>query len=163
VIAKALSLSPRERFRNAAELLEALEQAKAGRALALRDTAPATVSEPSAERDQRPFPRRSAIAVLTLATLAVVAGAGWSFARRRAAAVTRAAPLAAEAPTSAGPRGPSLAARAPAGAPGPASSPAIAPSVAKAPKLNLKEKKRSRVTPPQLQPSDGRELFNDTK
>jgi eukaryotic-like serine/threonine-protein kinase len=163
VISKALSLSPRERFRNAAELLEALEQAKAGRALAVRDTAPATVSEPSAEREQRAFPRRSAGVALTLATLAVVAGAGWAFSRSRAASVTEADPLATEAPTLAGPRESSQAAGAPGGSMRLGSSPAIALSVAPAPKLDIKEKKRSRAAPVQLQPSDGRELFNDTK
>ena len=162
VIAKALSLSPRERFRNAAELLEALEQAKAGRGLVARDTAPATVNEVATQRAPRPFPRRSLAVALTLATLAASVVAGWVFSRSGAASAELAEPPRPEPATTVGPREPALRAPGPEGSKPPATAPAIVSAVA-ASKLDVKEKKRPRVTPAPVLPSDGRELFNDTK
>jgi eukaryotic-like serine/threonine-protein kinase len=161
VIAKALSLSPRERFRNAGELLAALEQAKAGHALTVRDTAPATVSEPVPE--PQPSRRRALVAAFTLATLAVVAGAGWAFSRSRAALEPETQPAIAEASTPAQPFEPSRPAPLPAGSTPPASEPAPASTAAPALKVDVKDKKRVRVITASAQPSDGRELFNDTK
>jgi eukaryotic-like serine/threonine-protein kinase len=155
VIARALSLSPRERFRNAAELLEALEQAKAGQELALRDTAPATVSEPLAAPVPRAL-RRSLLVALTLTTLAVLAG--WAFSRNPSAHEGQT-----QQPTAAALSQPSLLAPGVIGSTRLPSTPQLATTAAPAPKPDVKEKKRARVTAAQLQASDGRELFNDTK
>jgi eukaryotic-like serine/threonine-protein kinase len=161
-IAKALSLSPRERFRNAGELLEALEQAKNGQELSVRDTAPATVREPVPEREAKQS-RRSLVAAFALAMLTVVVGVSWAFSRSRAAVEPGPQPSLAEASKPALVFQPPQSAAMPADSTLSTSEPAPASSATPAPKVDAKDKKRVRVISAPSQPSDGRELFNDTK
>jgi len=75
IIAKALSLSPRDRFRNGNQLLAALEDAAAGRA-----ASPATAVDASGDlagvRGPRRVGRAAALAVVAGMALA---GASWAF------------------------------------------------------------------------------------
>jgi hypothetical protein len=154
ILAKALALSPRDRWRTAAELMAALEEI--GVASSASAVAVEVVGEPGGQ------PRRARVsrpAVLALGAAAVgvaLAGAAWTRSTRHAppapvrpvAALNLAVPRPSPSQSAAGPTPPSTI------------EPPV-PAVARTP-ARSSGKKRPRVTaPPQI--GDGRELFNDTK
>jgi serine/threonine protein kinase len=139
IIAKALALSPRDRWKNAGELLSALDAVKAVKS-----------DSRSAPAPQRP-PWRWAVAT-TAAAVALVAGGGWLAGRhrtsaRRPAPVVPAAVVVRPAPPQVTPD-PELP---------PPPTPTVAPPRAKRPR-----KKRA-PAPPTVNNNDGRDLFDDTK
>jgi eukaryotic-like serine/threonine-protein kinase len=87
IIGKALALSPRDRWRNAGELLDALESALAG-GTADSAAAQAAAGPPSVaaipEARQQPRSRKPFGAIiLALAAAAVIGGVGWRIGRKR--------------------------------------------------------------------------------
>jgi hypothetical protein len=87
IIGKALALSPRDRWRNAGELLDALEAGLAG-GTANSAAAPAAPGPPSvdtiAEVRQQPRSRKPWGAImLALAAAAVIGGVGWRIGAKR--------------------------------------------------------------------------------
>jgi serine/threonine-protein kinase len=171
IIAKALSLSPRDRWRNAGELLAALEDAAAGRA-----ASPATAIEAGADLSggdlggaRRPGRLGRAAALAVVAVMFLVAG-GWVLLGRR------------EPPRSGSPAAERAPARAPAtvvesapatpAAPAPPVVAAAPPPTPPAPALrtgfrkgkgNGKAKTRGVEAPARVDVGDGRALFDDTK
>ncbi|HMC94796.1 MAG TPA: hypothetical protein VKO16_08510, partial [Polyangia bacterium] len=91
IIAKALALSPRDRWRNASDLLAALEEAKAGRAMLSPNVSTASSPHPAPlVETTRPGPRprvgiwQAARLAVALGALAIVlAGAAWIVSTRR--------------------------------------------------------------------------------
>jgi len=167
IIAKALNLSPRDRWRNAGELLAALEDAAEG-----RQASPATATEVAGDdlavaRRPRRLGRVAAMAVVAVVT---VVGGGWVFLGRRESpasgppAVRREPARAAAVVVEPAPTTPAAAA-----SPVVAAAPPPTPQAAALGKGRRKNKgkgetKTKEVAAPALvDVGDGRALFNDTK
>jgi len=144
VLAKALALSPRDRWKNAGELLAALDAAEAVGAGA---GAPAR-----ARRTRR-------AGLFTALAISAVAGVAWTLhAKKDLPVLPPSSPVASSA-------------IAPVAAPAEIVTPVaplapkaeIASSTATAPTGPRKRRKRSHVEPAQMTAGDGRDLFDDTK
>jgi eukaryotic-like serine/threonine-protein kinase len=170
VSARALALAPRDRFRDASELLSALESALAGGASITLDTLPATTVEP--ERRSRAtyafgrLPPRAGL-VFAVAALGLLAAASLVY-RSIGAAELRPVPEAL-ARSAAPPRSEPPAHSAPA-APAEATIDAVVirsavsavPKAADARRIP-KQPASARALRAPLGAGDGRDLFNDTK
>jgi eukaryotic-like serine/threonine-protein kinase len=158
VLAKALALSPRDRWRNAGELLAAIDDAKAGRTQAIEVATPAGREVVPVRRA-----RRLVIAAVTVG-VGLAGGAGFLALRHQTAArpPAPAAPIAATASTR------------PAPSPPAAITPALLPA-APSPTVTTPEppptrrpghvgKRREAPKAAVASPvNDGRDLFDDTK
>ena len=162
VLARALALSPRDRWRSAGELLAALEDAKVGRAATIALAAPA-------RREEAPARRKTRGLVLAGVGVGVVLAAGAGFVALRQPAApplpARAAFLEEPASTPAA-RTPAraLSPTAPPVAPSPAAPPVVSPAVTPTPRSAHAGKRRTAPKTPAVTPvNDGRDLFDDTK
>jgi serine/threonine-protein kinase len=156
VLAKALALSPRDRWRNAGELLAALDDALAGRGMVVAEVAPPT-DAPDAAAVERPRRRRRALAVgVAVAAAGLAAGGVWLARGGRTAprAPAAAAPPAASTATPAPPSTPEA-------PPAPAVPPPTAAAIASRPAHAVSRHKKKEPAPAPV--SDGRDLFDDTK
>jgi len=155
IIAKALALSPRDRWRSAGELLAALEEATAGAAATSGDT-----PSPS-RRAIRRVPRAAALALaVALGGTSIVVGATWVLRAKRAPppAVARVVEPAHLQPAPA-PIAPPLQLAPPAAT---ANAAIKSPPATVLPKQR-KERKRAHSAPALVNAGDGRDLFDDTK
>jgi len=170
ILARALALAPRDRFRSAVELLAALDEARAGGgefSAGAADTAPATVVG-------RPRPAAGAssgrrLVPMVAAATALAAGLAFLASRELSPAPPGVAPPLATSPlpvaTSAAaivnvPAVPTPAVAPPVAAPA-ASVPS--PSPAATAKVRRKAQKAAPSAEPRTAAVDGRDLFNDTK
>jgi tRNA A-37 threonylcarbamoyl transferase component Bud32 len=149
IIAKALALSPRDRYRGAGELLAALEEAAAGR------TPTATDPLPAPARPARPL---ALIGALVAVAAMIAVAVGWSV-RTRKAIPPLATATATTAPAAPAPGIP------PALAPAsPAMAPALAARAAETPPASRRRHApRAHVAPAAASAGDGRDLFDDPK
>ena len=149
VLAKALALSPRDRWRNAGELMAALED------VASSVAAVEVVGEPRREVSRRArVSRPAALALGAAAVGAALIGAAWTRSPRPAAPAPQ-RPVAALDLALPRPSPSELA-----DAPTPPST--VEPPAAALTLPRPNGRKRTRVTPPP-KVTDGRDLFNDTK
>ncbi len=178
VLSKALSLSPRDRYRSAGELLLALDAAKANAdtfVAGIADTAPATFVPDAVHSPGKRAARRRTLALMAagiLATAIAILGARGAFSTKEEAPPIAREPSATaastpQAPPTSGPPREAAPSSVPAAAPSPSEAPSVARASLPPPPKAPKPRRNGKPTAPSAAPpaalSDGRDLFNDTK